>query len=206
MAKKPGASGSNQDLSNDLINEAANMDSQSGNPGSESQTETTANDGDPAPGNMEIPNTANLDSTDPAAQNIAAGNIAEGTIQDPAPGNLQPLNQPDPGADLPRPNTTIPLPGPQAGSNLPAPNDINQSEGSQEAPLYAGDAKDADAATLHAEREKRYGPDYVVATRGDNQQTVFTALAWNQMRGDKGGWTEQVQVPSEIRELRKSKK
>lgn len=226
IATNPGNQGPSGD---DLINAAGNMDSPSGNPGSESQTGDTANGEDPAPGNMEIPNTANLDSTDPAAQNIAAGNVADPTtIQDPAPGNLQPLNQPDPAADiqpqpgasLPAPNT-IPLPGPElteaerifgAGyvspMDLPAPNADKpiQDPAAGDAPLYVGDPKDADAATLHTQREAKYGPDYVVASRGKNETTVFTALAWNLMRGDKGGWKQQTEVPSEIRELRKSKK
>lgn len=61
---------------------------------------------------------------------------------------------------------------------------------------------------LHQEREKTYGPGYVVARRGVHTD-VFSAITWRMLSvkpdGSRDGWKQEVVTPPEVLALKKPK-
>lgn len=70
-------------------------------------------------------------------------------------------------------------------------------------------AGDLAPTELDAQREKKYGPGYVVARKGKDEQ-IFTAVAWGRMvadkKGEKDGWRQVVGEPDEVKRLKALKK
>lgn len=66
-------------------------------------------------------------------------------------------------------------------------------------------SKNTDAASLHQERLKTYGPGYVVAKRQGIEQ-VFTAQTWKMLggRSNKDGYVEVVAMPPEVANMKKA--
>lgn len=61
---------------------------------------------------------------------------------------------------------------------------------------------------LHEERQKKYGPDYVVAQKG-SLFDVFSRTAWNNLSkspdGSRDGWRQEVVTPPEVLDLQNKK-
>lgn len=158
------------DLEKDLIQGA--KEAAGGNPGHESQSESTATPEDLGPAE--------------GSEQVSAKEAAQANLE------LPKMVSQDP------PKKSLPLMVPE--SQVLTQTDLQKAAAQDNSPMYLNDPADISPDVLHASRVKKYGEDYVVVTK-DKQQQVFTRLAWNQMRGDKFGWREAVQIPPEIRNL-----
>jgi hypothetical protein len=72
--------------------------------------------------------------------------------------------------------------------------------------VMQGQAQETDAQALHNERVRMYGEGYTVATRKGVTQ-IFTRQTWKLLggRNNQDGYTEVVETPPEIANLKKAK-
>lgn len=75
----------------------------------------------------------------------------------------------------------------------PAPESVNLTE---------QQLNDLESLSLHEQRVKQYGENYVLAKNGE-RETIFTRTAWNNLGGTKDGWKEEVPTPPEVLALNK---
>lgn len=82
-------------------------------------------------------------------------------------------------------------------------NAIMDSQGQANATL--DQSKNTDAASLHEQRLRMYGPGYVVAKRQGVEQ-VFTQQTWKLLggRSNKDGYVEVVATPPEVANMKKA--